>query len=206
MFFNRMLFKGAPGQLPALRQAMRGVIQPGSPLVLAERLWGDGPCFALLRAFETLDELEKARDAAFAGPPPFSVVAPLLREPPANELWELPDISLANPPAAGAGTGRFTVRWRFDPVIGKGGELIQAVRGMAADIGGDRPSSFWLRVAGGPFSVGLVYAYESLAAIEQARAAAMANPRIIEHRQKLACLVTPPNDTPEIFEILVRPG
>ncbi len=203
MFINRVVFKGAPGQLGPLGDALRRLIQPGDGSVLAMRLWGDGPYFALLRAYETLDAVQKAREA-FTPDPAFAARLPtLLTVPPISELWELPDVSTANPPA---GVGRFTTRFSFAPAPGNGADVLAAVRETAQRLtAAGNPHSLWLRVSGGPATVGMVGSFENLAALEKARAAALADPALRERTLKLIPLLAAPVETPDVFELLVRP-
>ena len=117
--------------------------------------------------------------------------------PPTSELWEIPELM-----AAGGPLPKFTVRCTFEAAPAKGRELLEAVQRFASTRGASAPpSQVWLCVSGGANAVAMVMGYPSLAALEQARAAALADPSTQAFEAQIAAL-TAPVRSPEIFEIL----
>lgn len=198
MFVNRAILWPAPGNAPALRDILTSAAPPsGERRVVAQRLWGDAPAFTVNTVFDSLADLEAWRRSWRPNPD----VAQHFDRPPTVAFWEAPQGVRANPAA------RFTVRFTYNPAIGKGRELREVVEQRVGDLqAAGQMNNVWVRISGGPLSIALVSAHESLASIEKVRAANLADPATQSFAQRLTPLLAAPLESPEVFELLTTPA
>jgi len=198
MFISRALLWPAAAKAFALRDALLTVTNAGNQPIIAQRLWGESPVFAVLWAFPTLAEFDEWRRSWKPDPS----VAEHFGRPPSTALWEIPQATTGGLRPA----GKFTTRWTYDPAPGKGRELRELLEQRTKEVAAaGRTASIWVRVSGGPLSLAMVAELDSLAALEQLRAARLADPATQTFMQRLTPLLAAPPETPDIFEILSSP-
>lgn len=197
MFVMRALLWPAPGKAPALRDALLSTAKADPQSIIAQRLWGEAPMFSVNRAFPDLAALDTWRRSWRPSP----TVAEHFGRPPSSALWEVPQAPTGAPAAT------FTVRFTFEAAAGKGRELRELLEQRRTELASSgRNSSLWVRVSGGPLSLAMVAGHDSLAAIEQVRAAALADPATQTYQQRLTPLLATSVEAPDWFEILSSPA
>ncbi|HLZ71798.1 MAG TPA: hypothetical protein VKV26_17995 [Dehalococcoidia bacterium] len=201
MFVQRVSFQPAPGKGPELREYVVSMPRQGRGTV-STRLAGPSPEYRVTTLHDSLAALEQALNDAWANRPKGATpLAGLAAKAPAIELLEvlLPAPEGPNPGAV--------AQTAFEFAPGKGPEVRRLLEEIAKKRNAEGARmGIAMRVSGGPPAYFLTGFHADLAAVEKARAAALADPEAPARAQRLAGLLARPPELPQIFRIIARFG